>query len=72
MQTFARKSFNIKKVNNLEVSEQCQVTVSNRSTILESVDENVYISMAWKGVRENIKTFTKESLDYNELMQYEP
>lgn len=56
----------------MEVSEQYLVTVSNRSTNLESMDENVYISMAWKGVRENIKTFTKESLDCNELRQYEP
>jgi hypothetical protein len=54
--------FKLKKLNEGEVKEQCQVTIKNRFSALENIEHNGDIRRAWDVIRENINTSTKESL----------
>jgi hypothetical protein len=40
------ESFNLRKLNDLEVEEQYQAKISNRSAALENLDDNVDINSA--------------------------
>jgi hypothetical protein len=46
----------------LEVKEQFQVKISNKSAALGNLDDNVDINRAWVSIRENIKNTATESV----------
>jgi hypothetical protein len=46
----------------VEVKEQYQVKISNRSAGLKILDIDVDIKRAWKNIRESIKASVTESL----------
>jgi hypothetical protein len=43
---------NIKKLNEGEIKEQYQVTMKNRVSSLENLDDNADINRVWDAVRE--------------------
>jgi hypothetical protein len=49
------KSFNIKKLNDVEGKEQHRVENSNRFAALEHLDADADINKAWETITENIK-----------------
>jgi hypothetical protein len=49
------KSFNLKKLNEVEGKEQYRVKISNKFAGLENLDTEVDINRAWETIRENIK-----------------
>jgi hypothetical protein len=53
------KTFNLKKLNEVEGKEKYPVEVSNR---FEDLDAEVEINSVWEMIRENIKISAKESL----------
>jgi len=55
-QKFDVERFNLKKLNELEVTKQYQIELSNRFTALENLNK------AWENIKENIKTSANESL----------
>jgi hypothetical protein len=55
--------FNVKKLNERDVKEQCQVTIRNKLAALENSEDSGDINGAWDNSRENIKCSAKESLD---------
>jgi len=65
------KKFNIKKLNVVEVEEQYQNKISNRSATLENLHENVDITKAWESITENTRTSATDSVGY-ELKQHQP
>jgi hypothetical protein len=71
--------FNLKKLHDVEVTEEYQVKISNRFAALGNLnddddddDDDVDINRAWKNIRENMKTSATESLGYYELKQHKP
>ena len=64
--------FNIRKLNELEVSRQYQIKISNRFLALENLSDGKNINRTWENIAENIKTSTKESLDMCKLKQHKP
>jgi len=61
-----------RKLNELEVSKQYQIEITNRFAALENLNDSEDMSRAWENVKENIKTSAKESLGLHELKQYKP
>jgi hypothetical protein len=59
--------FNLKQLNEEEVKEQYQVTIKNKFTALENLDDNGDINRAWETIRENIRISAKESIGLCEL-----
>jgi hypothetical protein len=53
--------FNLKKLNEGEVKEQYQVTIKNRFSALENLEDNGDINRAWDAIRENITISAKEA-----------
>jgi hypothetical protein len=66
-QKFDLERYDLKKPNDVEVKEKCQVEISNRFAVLESLDESFDIHNAWGSIRENIKTSAKVNLGYHRL-----
>jgi hypothetical protein len=58
--------FNLKKLTEVDVTEQYQVTIRNRFAALENLKDNGDINMAWDNIRENIKILSQQSLGYCE------
>jgi hypothetical protein len=54
------------------VKEKYQVEISNRSAVLDSLDESFDINNAWERIRENIKTSAKDNLGYQKLKHNKP
>jgi hypothetical protein len=54
----------------MEIKEQYQVKISNRSAALENLDCDVANNRAWKGIKENMKASIADSLSYFELKQH--
>jgi hypothetical protein len=71
-QKFDLESFDLKKLDDIEVKEKYQVEISNRFAALESVDESFDINNAWESIRENIKTSAKDNLGYHRLKLNKP
>jgi hypothetical protein len=69
VQEFCVERFNLRRLNDVEVSKQYWVKISNRFAALEILAENVDISRTWESMRENIKASTLKSLGYYELKQ---
>jgi hypothetical protein len=55
-QNFDLERFDLKKLNDVEVKERYKVEISNRFTVLESLDESFDTNNAWENIREYIKT----------------
>jgi hypothetical protein len=64
--------FNLKKLNDAEIREQCQFEISDRFAALENLDDNMEIKRAWEGIGENIKTSSIGGLDHYKLKQHKP
>ena len=67
-QKFDGEKFNLWKLNVLQVRKQYQIEITNRFAALGSED----INRAWESIKENIKTWAKESLGLRELEQHKP
>jgi hypothetical protein len=55
------KSFNLKKLSEIEGKERYCVEISNRFAALEKLDTEGDVNKAWETARENIKIRAKES-----------
>jgi hypothetical protein len=64
--------FDLKKLDDVEVKEKCQVEISNRFVALESLVESLDINKTYESIRENIKTSAKENLRYWKLKHKKP
>jgi hypothetical protein len=64
--------FNLKKLNEGEVKEQYQVTIKNRFSALENLEDNGDINRAYDAIRENIKISAKECIGYCEAKRHKP
>jgi hypothetical protein len=62
----------LRKLNELEVRKQFQIEITNRFAALENLSEDEDISRALEGIKENIKTPAKKSLDLHDLKQHKP
>ena len=60
----------MRKLNEPEVREQCQIEITNRFAALEDSDDDV--NRTWENIKENIQTSAKESLGMHELKQNKP
>jgi hypothetical protein len=56
---FGMESFNLRKLNELEVRKQYQITTSNNFSALENLNDGEGINRAWENVIENIETSAK-------------
>ena len=70
VQRFDGERFNLRKLNELEVRKQYQTEITNRFAALENLSDDEDIRRAWKNIKENIKTSTKDSLGLHELKQH--
>jgi len=50
--------FNLRKLNELEVTEQCQIEISNSFVNLENLSDGEDINRAWENIEENIKNLS--------------
>jgi hypothetical protein len=66
------EKFNLKKLDEVEGTEQYRVEISNRFAALENLDDDVDINRAWETILEKIKILAKASLDYYELKKHKP
>jgi hypothetical protein len=64
--------FNLKKLNEKVVKERFQVTIKNRFSSVENLEDNGYINKAWDASRENIKISTKECVGHCEAKYHKP
>ena len=64
------ESFNLRKLNELEVKEKYQIELTNRFAALENLDVEEDVNRAWENIKENIKTSAKESLGLHERKQH--
>jgi lipopolysaccharide export system protein LptC len=51
--------FNVKKLNQRDVKEQCQVTIRHKTAALENLEDSGDINRAWDNIRENVKIWSK-------------
>jgi hypothetical protein len=58
-QNFDMERFNLKKLDEVEGREQYRLEISNRSSALENLDNDVDINRVWKTIRGNIKISAK-------------
>ena len=65
-------TFNLRKLNELDVRKQYQIVIANRFATLENLSGGEDINRASENIKENIKTSTKENLGLHELKQYKP
>ena len=65
-------TFNLRKLNELEVRKEFQIEISNRFAALKILSDSKDINRASENIKENIKTSTKENLGLHELKQYKP
>jgi hypothetical protein len=71
-QKFDSERFGLKKLDDLEVKEKFQVEIPNIFAALESSDNSFDINNAWKSIRENIQTSSKDNLGYHRLKHNKP
>jgi hypothetical protein len=67
-QKFDLETFDLEKLDDVEVKEKCQVEISNRFTVLENLDESSDNNNAWESIRENTKTSAKDNLGCHTLV----
>jgi hypothetical protein len=56
------ETFNIRKLNELEVRKQYRFGITNRFAVLENLNDSKDISRGWEKVKDNVKTSANESL----------
>jgi hypothetical protein len=71
-QNFNSERFDLKKQDDVEVKEKYQVEISNIYATLESLDGSFDINNACESIRKNIKTSTKDNLEYHGLKHNKP
>ena len=71
-QKFDEERFNLRKLNELEVTKQCHIEITKRFAALENLNDGEDINRAWKNIKENNKTLAKEILGLQELKQHKP
>jgi len=59
VQKFDRERFNLSKLNELVVSKQYQIEITNRFAALENLSDGKNVNRAWESIKENIKTSAK-------------
>jgi hypothetical protein len=64
--------FNLKKLNEGEDKEQYQVTIRNRFSALENLEDNGDINRARDTIGENIKISTKACIGHCALKHHKP
>jgi len=85
VQKFDMERFNLKKLNDMKVGEECQLKISNKFAALESQeeeeeddddddddnddDDDVDISRSWESVRENMTQTTLVIMNWNSINQ---
>jgi hypothetical protein len=62
--------FNLKKLNEGKVKERYQVTIKNRFSALENLEDNGDINRAWDAIRENIKISAEECIGQCEAQRH--
>jgi len=65
-------TFNLRKLNELEVRQQYQIEITNSFAAFEDVGDGEDINRAWENIKENIKTSARESLGVHDLKQHKP
>jgi hypothetical protein len=68
----AMDRFNLKKLNEGEIKEQYHVTIKNRFSVLENLEDNGDINRAWDAIRENINISAKECIGHCEAKRHKP
>jgi hypothetical protein len=71
-QKFHLEIFDLRKLNDVEVTEKHQAEISNRFAALESLEERSHINNAWESIRENMKTSAKDNLGCHRLKHNKP
>jgi len=71
-QKFDGETFNLGKLNELQVRKEYQIEITNRFVALENSNDNEDINRAWENIKENIITSAKDSLGLHELKQHKP
>jgi len=71
-QGFDRQRFNLRKLNEPEVREQCQIEITNRFAGLENLNDDDDVNRTWENIKENTQTSAKDSLGLHELKQNKP
>jgi hypothetical protein len=64
--------FNLKKLNEGKVKEQYQITVKNRFSPSENLEDNVDINRALDAIRKNINNYAKECIGHCEAKRHKP
>jgi hypothetical protein len=71
-QKFDGEKFNLRKLNETEVTNKYQIEVTNRFAAFENLNTDEDVNRAWENIKENIKTSAKESLGLHELKRHKP
>jgi len=71
-QRFDRQRFNLRKLNEPEVTEQYQIEITNRFAALENLNDDEDVDMTWENIKENSQTSAKENLGLQQLKQNKP
>jgi len=58
-QKFDVDRFHLRKLNELEVREQCQIKISKCLAALKNLSDSEDINRPWENIKENIKTSAK-------------
>ena len=66
------EGFNFTKISEVEVWEQHQIKISNRSAALENLIDSQEKNKAWVNIKQKIKISAKESLGLYEQKQHIP
>jgi len=71
-QKLDRHRFNRSKLEELEISKQCQVEITIRFAALENLNEDEDVNRIWGNIKHNIQISAKESLGMHEWKQHKP
>jgi len=71
-QMFDGERFNIRRLNELVVSKQYQIEITNRFEALGNLNVDEDVNRAWENIKENIKTSAEESLGLHKLKHHKP
>jgi hypothetical protein len=71
LQKFDGEWYNLRKVNEPEVTKQYQIEIENRIAALENLSDDEDINRAWENIKENVKTLAK-GLRLHELKHHRP
>jgi hypothetical protein len=63
---------NVKKLNEVDVKEQYQVTIRNKFAALENLQDSSDVNRAWDNIREDTKVSAQEGLGYCEPKHRKP